>query len=91
MSEYLRQRGALTKNQKWIASYSKEVNARQMQIDIISDFMNGYEGVHSKNRWKTSSSRMSDEEWYSTFITFNYMKKIIGELKILAPSKSLQT
>ena len=39
--------------------------------------MNGKEAIHAKNRWKTSSSMLSDEDWYKMFISFEYMRKVI--------------
>ena len=55
---------------------------------IISDMMSGYGAIHAKNRWKTSASQLSDDDWYKMFVSFEYMKKVVNELKILAPYMS---
>lgn len=83
MSEYLRQQGALIDDKKW--KPNNTYDARRRQIAIIQDFLNGYEAIHAKNRWKTSSSQLADDDWYKMYVSFGYLKKIINELKILAP------
>ncbi len=83
MSEYLRQIGGLTKKRTY-KTYTT-FSPRELQIQVIQDMLNGYEAEHAKNRWKTSKSKLSDEDWYKMYVSYNYMKKIIHELKILAP------
>ena len=61
------------------------VNCRKVTINVIQDMLNGYEAYHAKERWKLSTSQIPDEDWFKMFISFEYMKKVINELKILAP------
>lgn len=61
------------------------VNCRKGTINVIQDMLNGYEAYHAKERWKLSTSQIPDEDWFKMFISFEYMKKVINELKILAP------
>jgi len=84
ISEYLRQRSALRKPQAYDIN-DGEQDPRIRQIAIIQDMLNGYEAIHAKNRWKTECSQLDDDDWYKQFITFNYMEKVINELKTLAP------
>lgn len=60
-------------------------DARRKQMAIIQDFLNGYQIIHSMARWKTKDSQLSQEEWEKMYVSYNYMKKIINELKTLAP------
>ena len=83
MSEFLRQQGALTPQLQFTAG--NNYDARRRQIKIIQDMINGYEAVHAKARWKTANANLSDAEWYAMYVSYEYMTKVIQELKVLAP------
>ncbi len=86
MSEYLRQQGALKERQKYVPNST--ISYRQKQIAIIQDMLSGYGATHSKARWKSKDSQLTDDEWYRMYVSFEYMSKVINELKILAPYMS---
>ena len=81
--EYFRQIGALNVNQVWQPNI--KMDYRRKQMSVISDMMSGYEAVHAKNRWKSTSSGLTDDAWYRMYVSFNYFSKVINELKMLAP------
>lgn len=81
-SNYLQTQGAVSYERH--SKVSKH-NARIKTIEIIQDILNGFEIIHARNRWRGIHSQMSEDEWNFLFVSFNYLEKVINELKTLAP------
>ena len=84
ISDYLRRKGLTTYDQETM-THTYNYKKRYGQIQIIQDMLNGFELIHAKERWKTELSEITDGRWLDLYITFEYMKKVVEELKTLAP------
>ena len=57
------------------------------KIKVIDDMRSGKGFQHYRNKWiQKGNTDMTDEMWNKTYVTYNYIDKVIDEQLTLAPT-----